>query len=240
MSENLSESFESVCFKRVIQNKTVALRCDSRLKEQAEWLLKTIEAVLTENNETLHNGWTLEIGFSVLALIESDGAYTVCEPDFEDNPFETVVEDVSRSLWTLVMQSEVSGLAGVAELQNSPRFDDTIVLRKGCLQEYAIFLQRDEPSNEDAASQNGMDIGDSGWYIGGLDDDEEGSDNDDDYEAIYAYQLFDSRPMLVSALALPVGYVAVFEGEEITAIYDEDENLVWCMDDEDDEEYREK
>lgn len=216
------EEFEVGTFQRVIQGKTVLVQCDKRLEAQADWLLKTIEDVSEESGDPLEDRWTLELGFSVLALVERDGKLIVCEPDFDEDPFENVVEDVSRSLWVVVMQNEVSEVTDTGAYISIPRFDETIVMRKGALEEDRIFVQRDEPDNS-----NGSDLHDSGWYIGGADDDEEGSENPDDYEACYVYELLESRPMVLSVLALPANYVAVFNGDDIEAIYNDEDENVW-------------
>lgn len=216
------EEFEVGTFQRVIQGKTVLVQCDKRLEAQADWLLKTIEDVSEESGDPLEDRWTLELGFSVLALVERDGKLIVCEPDFDEDPFENVVEDVSRSLWVVVMQNEVSEATDTGAYISIPRFDETIVMRKGALEEDRIFVQRDEPDNS-----NGSDLHDSGWYIGGADDDEEGSENPDDYEACYVYELLESRPMILSVLALPANYVAVFNGDDIEAIYNDEDENVW-------------
>lgn len=216
------EEFEVGTFQRVIQGKTVLVQCDKRLEAQADWLLKTIEDVSEESGDPLEDRWTLELGFSVLALVERDGKLIVCEPDFDEDPFESVVEDVSRSLWVVVMQNEVSEVTDTGAYISIPRFDETIVMRKGALEEERIFVQRDEPDNS-----NGSDLHDSGWYIGGADDDEEGSENPDDYEACYVYELLESRPMVLSVLALPANYVAVFDGDDIEAIYNDEDENVW-------------
>lgn len=228
---NNQEAFEVGSFKRTIQGKTVLVQCDSRLQTQAEWLLKTIEDVSEETNDPLRDSWTVELGFSVLALVERDGMFVVCEPDYDDDPFENVVEDVSRSLWVVVMQNEVGEISGTSEYFKIPRFDETVVLRKGVLEEDRIFLQRDEAEKDEDTEGGAMT--DSGWYIGGADDDEEGSENPEDYEACYVYQLLESRPMLLSVMALPTGYVALFEGDEIEAIYDEEDENVWHPEEED-------
>lgn len=235
MSNNNQEAFEVGAFKRVIKGKTVLVQCDNRLETQAEWLLKTIEDISEETNDPIRDAWTLEIGFSVLALVERDRMFVVCEPDYDDDPFENVVEDVSRSLWVVVMQNEVGEATGTSEQFKIPRFDETVVLRKGVLEEERIVMQRDE-AEEDDSGVEGAEVVDSGWYIGGADDDEEGSEDEEDYEACYVYELLESRPMTLAVLALPTGYVAVFDGDDIEAIYDEEDENVWNPADDDEQD----
>jgi hypothetical protein len=57
--------------------------------------------------------------------------------------------------------------------------------------------------------------GDSGWYIGEVDQPQ------NELKAIYSYQLLPLRPALLKVLALPVGYVVVFENDRIEAILNE-------------------
>lgn len=240
----LSEEFKQQEFSRTIAGKTVLVRCDNRLEQQALWLLSTIDKL--SETQPLEDGASLEVGWSVLTLVEQNGSIIVCEPDFDNDPFEQAVDDVSRTLWVLLLQNEIIMQTGTEEYMQVPRFDDTIVLKKGVLQEERIYLERsnltdDDDDNEtegDSGEQDGID-GASGWFIGsvGDDDEEDVADNDDDenfedFEAIYVYQLIQSRPMLLSVLSLPVGYTVIFDGEEIETIIDHNGVDVWNTDDE--------
>lgn len=95
------------------------------------------------------------------------------------------------------------------------RFQDTILIRKGCLSEPRLFLHH----------RWEVEGSDSGWYIGM--EGEEPDDRPENFEKIYAYQLLDSRPELLSVLVLPLNYIALFDGDEIEGILDENDMDVW-------------
>ena len=61
--------------------------------------------------------------------------------------------------------------------------------------------------------------GDSGWYIGPVDE----SIVTDELEAYYAYQLLKVKPSIMKILALPSGYIAVMEKDDVKAVLDEND-----------------
>ena len=57
--------------------------------------------------------------------------------------------------------------------------------------------------------------GDSGWYIGEVEQPQ------NELIAIYVYQLLQLRPAILQVLALPKGYIVVFQNNEIETILNE-------------------
>jgi hypothetical protein len=241
--ENLNpETFTQREFTRPLQNpafNTLRLHCDNRLAEQAEWLMTMVEQF--GSTEALEDGTTIELGFSILTLVADGTTLDVCEPDFDNEPFERVVDDVSRTLWVLLMQNEIIVSTGTAELAAVPRFDDTIILEKGVLEADHIYLERmseDDDDDDDLEEDNDEDgeIRDSGWFCGIVGSDE-GEDGDDEaqmenFEAKYIYELLKHRPTLLSVMSLPVGYAAVFEGDEVEEIFNDEGESIWTPHDE--------
>jgi hypothetical protein len=215
--------FHSQEFSRVIGDKTVLLRCDVRLQMQVEWLFDALTEI--HKHQPLEDGMAVEVGWSVLALLCPDELpitmLMVCEPDFDDNPFTNVIGDVTRTLLILAQQNDVIVATKTEETAHIPRFDDTLVLRKGVLDEDSVYLERSEPEGDE----------DSGWYLGLVS--EMGADPErevplDDYEALYVYELLGTRPSLMQALCLPVGYTAVFAGDEIVEVINPEGEHVWA------------
>ncbi|MCS6808718.1 MAG: hypothetical protein RML40_05945 [Bacteroidota bacterium] len=218
------EEFVTSSFTRIIQGRTVVATCDRRLAEQVAWLLTTIEETADETSTRIHDAWTFELGFSVIVLVEHNNTLILCEPDFDDNPFEQVVEDISRSLWIAVMQREVCDITGTTAYSSSPRFDETVSLGKNALEQERIIARRMKPR-----SSNGLSVQDSGWYIEHATTlpDNHISHTTPLYESRYLYELVQKRPMILSILALPEQYSVIIHGDEIEAVYDEHQKNVW-------------
>lgn len=86
------------------------------------------------------------------------------------------------------------------------KFNDKIVIAKNRLPQETVYLQR----------SSGCDEGDSGWYIGPINEEVSG-----EFEIIYAYELLKMKPAIIQVLALPYNYLVVFEKEKMKAISNE-------------------
>ncbi|URZ04653.1 immunity protein Imm33 domain-containing protein [Clostridium felsineum] len=86
-------------------------------------------------------------------------------------------------------------------------FQDKVVCAKEVLSVDSIYMERTSEREN----------GDSGWYIEPVDE----SIANDKLEAYYAYQLLKIRPSIIKTLALPSGYMAVFEKDELKAVLNE-------------------
>lgn len=216
--QNPEEIFDPREYTVSVNGQTIVAQCDKHLEHQAQWLLETIAGIA--KSEPLDDGSTIEVGWTMLVLVRRDeNTLIVCEPDFDNDPFEKAVEDVTRSLLVITEQNYVITETHTTETARIPRFDDTVILQKGVLEQEEIYLERNEPSGET----------DSGWFIGIPDEneDEETELSEDDFEACYVYELVTKRPSLLSVLGLPVGYAVVFIGDDIDAVMDENDTDVW-------------
>jgi hypothetical protein len=193
-----------------ISGKTFTVTCADAMSPQAEWLLGLLRKIETERGfGFLNDGVRLQIGWSILVVKRKGGEYLVCEPNYAGDPFHQIQDDLTC---TLSVQSEQNTLLKRLGLEGAPlTFQDKVILAKGCLKEKRLYLERKSPSP-----------GDSGWYIGPADEPKDPVQ----YEAVFVYQFLRLRPALLSALALPVGFLVVFDGNEIEAIMnDQNEQL---------------
>jgi hypothetical protein len=218
------EAFASKAFTLQTGNQTLLVNCDERMATMAQWLLNSV-AELGAANGGVRDGMTVEIGWAVLTLaLEDDGALHICEPNYGEDPFEGMVDDVTVTMYILAQQQEFAMQTGTVETARFPLFDETVVVWKGALEAPAIYLERGEPSEDEDGGK------DSGWYIGLADEDddeEEKTISEDDYEGVYVYELLVQRPALMQVLGLPPGYAVVFDGDEIDGVYDEEGEDVW-------------
>lgn len=167
-------------------------------------------ALKTVPIEKLSSGFKLQIGFSVFVLIETGGEYNITVPDYENNPFAQTTEDLTVALW---VQFEQTDLLRSYKLEGEPvRFDDKIVIAKDALEKKQLCLQRFS------------DLGESGWCVNAIEQNENGEfvkTDAEEYESIHIYTLLKLRPELIKALVLPYNYIVVFDGDEIVEILNE-------------------
>jgi hypothetical protein len=182
-----------------IGSKLVAVNCQGALRPQCKWLLGYLRETFSPKVEQLRDGFKLQVGWSTLCLREQDGELLVCEPDYRGDPFTRWHDDITSTLTVQAQQNDIlkqTGAEGVAAL-----FQHKIVLANGCLAEQRIYLHRTK----------GSPPGDSGWYVGPVTK----SKDQPVYEAMYVYQLLQQRPALLQVLALPPGFMVIFDGDKI-------------------------
>ncbi|RXJ16742.1 hypothetical protein ETJ91_14990 [Bacillus albus] len=83
------------------------------------------------------------------------------------------------------------------------------MIAKNVLPQETVYLQR----------SSGCDEGDSGWYIGPINEEVSGE--------LEAYELLKSKPEIIQVLALPYNYLVVFEKDEMKAILNECDVDIW-------------
>ena len=115
-----------------LDHRALALQCDSDLEPQAHWLLQTL-AQFDHHGKGLVDGVTVQVGWSLLSINQHHQLLAVHEPDYGTNPFANTVADVSRTLRVLTQQRDMLVHTNTTKQGAIPRFDEKIVLRKGCL-----------------------------------------------------------------------------------------------------------
>lgn len=186
--------------------------CNDAFAAQAGSMLEAI-ASFQGQGKRLTDGVHVQFGWSLLILRRCGDDLVVCEPDFDGDPFHEVREDVTCTLRVLMGQVAVVRRLGLRPVEI--RFDDKVVLAKGCLAEQWVYLQRSEPRP-----------GDSGWYVGPVDRSAP-EQRPENYEAIHVFELLRRREGLLRVLALPAGYLVVFDGDEVEGVADPNNHEVW-------------
>lgn len=151
----------------------------------------------------------------------------VVPPDADDNKYQllrdcTPSPTVRNSIplasencrW--ISNSEISStlLDAIAsiDVDRKPISDDEkVVISRSRGQQQKIYLERSGQT----------DKGDSGWYIGIIDD--TGAEG---YDAIRVAELLEIRPDFSEILTLPVGFLVVLDGASVEVIVDPQDNIV--------------
>ena len=209
---NPEEDLQMRYQRRIGQINVVAV-CAEDLEEQAIGLLTKLDE-LNEIGPAIQDGTTIMFGWSLLTLRGSVDELVICEPDFDGDPFHDYLPQVEYTLRILIQQVALLKLIGAEGVE--ALYQDKVVIAKGCLGTERIYLERA------ATAANG----DSGWFIGEVEG-REAKYEVEELEAIYVYQIFQIRRALMKVLALPPGYMVLFSGDKIEAIFDADGSSVW-------------
>jgi hypothetical protein len=193
-----------ISIERNIGGKLFRVNSEKYLKKQAEALLEIIGNI---ESSKLKDKFKVQVGWGIFTIVEDSNGFNIVAPDYSRNPFSESTEDLTISLW---IQLEQGTLLNKLKLDGEMiSFQDKIVCTKGVLSLDNIYLERSKEYEK----------GDSGWYIGSVDE----SIATDELEAYYAYQLLKIRPSIIKTLVLPNGYMAVLDKDELKAVLDEND-----------------
>lgn len=196
-------------FSTEIGERTVALQCRDNLEPQANGILGHLRKIFSSQSGQLKDGLKIQWGWSELCIRDRGPDLVLCEPNYRENPFMEWNDDVSTTIAVLLQQAGfLRSIEFPASHCVTARFDDKIVLSRGCLSDRRIFLNRTKVSR----GRPGL-VDDSGWYIGPVPPRKE-----PEYQAIRVYELLHLRPAALQVLELPPGFLVVLYGDEIEGI----------------------
>jgi len=200
---------------REIGGKRIAVHVPPSLAPLGEDLLEKL-AELDAKGPPLSDGSTIAFGWTQLTLEERGDELVVREPDYCGDALHDTVSDVGYTLRVIVDQLRVCKRVG-AEPQDT-WYASRLLVKRGALDEERVYLERKPP----------MHAEDSGWYLGTVNGAlEREAPSADDLEMLYVYELFPKRYGLLRAMALPVGYLAVFSRMSIEHVLDPSNDDVW-------------
>ncbi|GGA88548.1 immunity protein Imm33 domain-containing protein [Puia dinghuensis] len=194
-------------YQRTIGRFTVVAQCGQDLAAQAEELLNQLE-LMNARGPALHDGTTIQFGWSLLTLRGNDGELYVCEPYFRGDALHEVLPTVDDTLRVLSRQVKLLRTLGITGVD--VRFNESLVVAKDCLKEDHIHLVREQP-----------DRAFTGWYIGRFGEKEE-EVTPDKVMGMNVYEVFNLRYSVLDVLTLPPGYKVSFTGDIIEAVMDAD------------------
>jgi len=185
---------------RICGESVLRLHCADSLAAHGQWALSQI-ANLIEASGAFSGDLRVAFGWSSLTLKRSGKEIHVFEPDFDRDPGRDLREDVSA---TLEVQAEMLDLVRQVGCQAEfATFDQTILVPSTWKPAANFELQRVAVQPPDRSV--------SGWRV----DAPDGSPATE--QVLIAELLKRGRPIL-RALALPVGYSALFEHGRISTI----------------------
>ncbi len=202
-------------FSTRISGKCLTFQCHETLQRQAEWLLDHVKNIVEENgDEVLRDGNSIQVGWSVLTVKKrGPGSFILLEPDFAEDPFYGVRENLGCTLSVQAEQSDFLSKIGVDPIMTS--FQDKVVYSKSSVRGRRIYMERKRPRATD-----------SGWFIG-LNGPDSSRHENEELTACYAYELLRLRPEVMKVLQLPPGYLVAFDGLEVESVLAADNETVF-------------
>lgn len=201
-----------VTFEAMIQDKKVKMFADLPLKNAAGAIVKTLVQISQKTN-IFTGSFVMCFGWAYFFLDQrkdenGEEYWVVQTTDYQKNPMKDKTDNVTVSLLVQNMQIETVRTAKVKPL--AATFKDTVVVLKAAIGAKDVYMNRIEPEKE----------GDSGWYFGLLDDPNEENHTADEYTVVASYELLKFRSEALRVLEMPVGTVAVFHENTLTALVD--------------------
>ncbi|MFN3652317.1 MAG: hypothetical protein ACK47B_22295 [Armatimonadota bacterium] len=196
---------------KTIGSTVLRVRCDDHLLRQAQGVLDSA-ATFAHTENGLSPGVTIQFGWSLLMLWPDGDLLAICEPDFDGDALRAFRDDVSCTLEVVTLQTQFLRQLGIEA--GSLRFDEKVVFKRGALSECRIYAERQASAP-----------GDSGWYVGPADDTT--PPTTEALTACRVYELLRLRPSLLPALALPEGFLVVFNGDAVEAVLDPGNENRW-------------
>lgn len=186
--------------------------CDPRRDAAAADLLRAI-ARRHAAGPSLHPGSIVDVGWAPLQVREGDaGEWQLCEPLYGAEPVDWR-RGLDLTLAVLDSQATLVRALGVQPL--ATRCDQWLLVGPGVLQARSVLLERKPPVQE----------GDSGWFAA-VNDPAIPADRRL-AERATAGTLLMRKPAWTQVLALPVGYMALFERDRLDGILDEADREVY-------------
>ena len=183
--------------------------CPDDLNAPAESMLAKF-AELHRRGPALHPGSVIDFGWAPLRIEAVGEAWFVCEPDFAHEA-GNFLPSVAVTLRVLDEQARVVRL--VRATPHATRFDETVRIDKRAWEAPKAIVTR-LPTKTPK---------DSGWYI--MPDVTE-ADPHPDEQSITAGKLATLRPAWTKVFALPAKFLAVFRGDRLIEVYDQDSRQV--------------
>lgn len=202
-------------FESEINNKKVKLYSNYPLKNAATAVLRTLNMVSKQTNIfnptfALNYGWAR---FFLSKRTDKNNAYYLVQTaDYKNNPMELRTDDCTDALVVQNMQVDTNMKANVPRPEPT-LYSDTILVLKEAINAPDVYMNRSDKTKN----------GDSGWYFGLLNDEREGQHENDEFVTVPTSELMKFRGEALRVLQMPVGTLAVFHDNEMTALVDKDD-----------------
>lgn len=204
-------------YSRNVAGQVLLLECSPILHGVAEDVLDVF-ALLSEDGRVPRDGFRIRFGWSLLSLRRERRGLRVCEPRFAGDPLTELNSTIDITLNVLVEQVALLRAVGVEALDVA--FDQQIVVAGDALKAPSVHALRTEPHSAD----------DSGWFVAPVPP--TGAQVDvGNLSVLRVHELVVRRPVLLTAMTFPVGYLVTAQGDRLIRVIDPDKRVLWTADD---------
>ncbi len=205
-----------ITFEAEINNKKVKLYSNAPLQNAATAVLRTLNQ-LSEKTNIFTPNFALNYGWARYYLNKRQDKnyvyYVVQTADYMNDAMHLRTDDCTRALIVQNMQVDTNMKAKVP-VPEPTLYSDTILVLKEAIDAPDVYMNRSQKTTN----------GDSGWYFGLLNDENEDKHEPDELITIPTYELMKIRGEALRVLQMPVGTLAVFHENMMTALVDKDDN----------------
>ena len=205
-----------ITFEAEIKERKIKLYTNAPLKNAAVSLLQAMNK-LSARTDIFDPRFAMTYGWARYYLSKrkdkNNVYYVVQTADYQNDPLKLRTDDCTMALIVQNMQVDTNMKAKVKKPEPT-LFSDTILVLKEAINAPDVYLNRTEPTKN----------GDSGWYMGLLNDEKEGEHEHDEFVTVHTSELMKIRGEALRVLQMPVGTLAVFHDNTMTALVDGDDN----------------
>jgi hypothetical protein len=183
---------------------------------EAESVLQLVSQ-LDASGSAIVDGASIPLGWSQLTVRARDHRREVsddlvlCEPRFDGDPRTELRDDITQTL--AVLRAQATFVQRIGAASQPTAFDREVTVACGVLHQRRLFAERREATGDH----------DSGWFIGPRD-----LPGDVECTTVRVYELLMLRPALLQVLALPVGYLVAFDGDDVETVLDTHDRDLWA------------
>ena len=195
-------------YTEVIHDIKFRFATEMALRPFVEPLLEAIENIPADR---IKDGFRIRAGFSTFLLSEHNGGYDIAAPDFTDDPLTSLNTDLTTAL--SIQYRQIFLLKKLGIMGEAVHFYDKMAVAKGALEKDNLVMKRFR------------EMGSSGWQLNSFSYGSSGKAEIDDatlFEPVFVYELMEKRPSLLDFMCLPYGYTAVFRGEVLAELFDDE------------------
>lgn len=197
-------------FERVCGSTRLALHCAGSLEHYAQLALAALGGSLSAGNRVVP-GQVFSFGGMYLSVQEEPGGLVLSRPIAPDgSAILGEGADVTDLLGTVALQDSL-----IQELKLEPvewTLFDKVTVEQGMHAVRKVYLHRCAPAFPE----------DSGWFIAS-----EGYEPGRALQSVQLLQLFRVRRALLTAVVLPIDYLAFFEGDVLVRVVDPSNRVVF-------------
>lgn len=200
-----------ITFQTEIKGNTVKLYSGAPLQGAATAVLRTLNKI-SETNDIFKENFVVLYGWAAFFLDKRDEdgktVYVVQTLDYRDEPTKKI-DDCGLALTVQNMQVNTNQKAGSPKPEVTT-FKDTVLVLREAINAEDVYMNRSDVTKDN----------DSGWYFGLLNDEREGQHDPEELVAVPSCELLKIRGEALRVLEMPVGTLAVFHKNEMTALVD--------------------